>query len=149
MRWAEACAAERARKTSEGSSPEQLFRGKWEAPGFIAFDAKNNIQLIFYMRDAARQKWRRNIKEGCSREQEFAPPSELPEDTVSIFTDGSAIYEKERKAWVAAGFGLIAVTGGDGHEHKGDARRLHEHCGPIAVGDEGAEQKTNNVAKLG
>ena len=25
---------------------------------------------------------------------------------------------------------------------------MHEHCGPIAHGDEGAEQKTNNVAEI-
>ena len=67
MRWVDACAAERARKSTEGSSPKQLFRGKWEAPGFVAFDKKDRHPiLIFYMRDAARQKWRRNIKQGCS-----------------------------------------------------------------------------------
>ena len=108
---------------------------------------KWRVRLIFYMKEATRQRWKRNIQKGCSREQEHAPPAELPPDTISIFTDGSAVYDKTQKRWVAAGFGLAAVHGGDGQEHT-DGIVLHQHFGPIAVGDEGAQQLTNNVAEL-
>ena len=33
---------------------------------------------------------------------------------VSLFSDGSASYDKELKGWVSAGFGFVAVEGGDG-----------------------------------
>ena len=92
-------------------------------------------------------RWKRNIQHGCSREQEHAPPAQLPSDTISIFTDGSALYDKGAKAWVAAGFGLTAVTRGTGQEHVEGAFVFDEY-GPIGVGYEGAEQKTNNVAEL-
>ena len=149
MRWAEARAAERgAGSKADGSTPTQLFRGKWEGAGFLAVDdSSQKVKLLFYMREAQRNKWKRNIKEGCSREQEFAPPATLPKGTVSVFTDGSAVYDKNVKAWVAAGFGLTTVTDGDGHEHE-DGQQRHEHYGPIEIGDEGTEQKTNNVAEL-
>ena len=77
----------------------------------------------------------------------YAPPEQLPPDTVSIFTDGSALYDKTRRAWVEAGFGLTAITDGAGHEHAGGCS-IHEHCGPIHVGDEGVEGLTNNVAEV-
>ena len=47
---------------------------------------------------------------------EYAPPSVLPAETVTIFTDGGADYDKNVKVWVAAGFGLVAVEDGDGEE---------------------------------
>ena len=147
MRWAEAQAAKRRGEKQEGSCPAQLFLGQWEAPGLIALDARGQVRLLFYMRPETRARWKRNITHGCSREQEHAPPETLPADTISIFTDGSAIYDKTVKAWVAAGYGLTAVTRGTGHEHVGGVPR-HEEFGPIAIGDEGAEQKTNNVAEL-
>ena len=148
MRWAEARAAERsAGPSATGSSPTQLFRGKWEGTGFVAVDEQNKVKLLFYMREATRAKWKRNITQGCSREQEFAPPDTLPTGTVSIFTDGSAVYDKDQKAWVAAGFGLTVVRGGNGHEHSGGAEH-HQHYAPIKVGDEGTEKLTNNVAEV-
>ena len=79
--------------------------------------------------------------------RKYAPPRELPSDCVSVFTDGSAIYDKEVKAWVAAGYGLAAVSGGDGPEHKGGQVEFQQ-CGPVHIGDEGATQATNNVAEL-
>ena len=148
MRWAEARAAERsAGPDATGSSPTQLFRGRWEGPGFIAIDEQNKVKLLFYMREATRAKWKRNVTHGCSREQEFAPPAALPAGAVSIFTDGSALYDKNQKAWVAAGFGLTVVKGGHGHEHSGGIQQ-RQHYAPIAVGDEGTERLTNNVAEV-
>ena len=148
MRWAEARAAERsAGPGTTGSSPTQLFRGKWEGTGFVAVDEQDKVKLLFYMREATRAKWKRNITQGCSREQEFAPPDALPAGTVSIFTDGSAVYDKGQKAWVAAGFGLTVVRGGNGHEHSGGIER-HHHYAPIKIGDEGTEKLTNNVAEV-
>ena len=99
------------------------------------------------MRADTRKKWKRAVQQGCTKEQEYAPPAELPPDTTSIFTDGSAIYDKRACAWVAAGFGLAAVASGSGHEHR-DGVPIHEHCGPIRCGDEGVEKLSNNVAEL-
>ena len=36
---------------------------------------------------------------------------------------------------------------GAGHEHAGGCS-IHEHCGPIHIGDEGVEGLTNNVAEV-
>jgi len=149
MRWAEAQAADTGHKSKDGSCPTLAFRGKWEAPGFVALDAKRRVKLIFYMREETRKRWKRDVKtgKGCSREQEHAPPATIPSDTISIFTDGSAFYDKDAKAWTEAGFGLTAVTRGSGHEHK-DGIILFDHYGPIQHGDLGAKQKTNNVAEI-
>ena len=40
-----------------------------------------------------------------ARTGEYAPPSALPVETVTIFTDGGADYDPKAKAWVAAGDG--------------------------------------------
>ena len=40
----------------------------------------------------------------------------------SLFTDGSAMYDKDMKCWVSAGFGFVAVKGGDGM--MGEARYM-------------------------
>ena len=50
------------------------------------------------------------------------------------------------KCWVSAGFGFVAVKGGDGPEHDGGSS-IHEHQGPVDLGDFGGAvtQKTNNL----
>ena len=145
MLWDEAVSKSRAH--TNGSDPKQLFLGRWEAPGFITIDSVGRAKLVFYMRADTRKKWKRTAQNGCSREQEYAPPEQLPPDTTSIFTDGSAVYDKKAKAWTSAGFGLTAVASGSGHEHDGGIM-IHEHCGPIRRGDEGVERLTNNVAEV-
>ena len=59
----------------------------------------------------------------------------------------SKSYNKTLKAWTHAGFGLIAVTGGAGHEHA-DGLTLHTHYEPIRPPELGAEKKTNNVGEV-
>ena len=58
-------------------------------------------------------------------------------------------YDKDMKCWVSAGFGFVAVKGGDGPEHDGGSS-IHEHQGPVDLGDFGGAvtQKTNNVSEL-
>ena len=80
-----------------------------------------------------------------TRTGEYAPPSALPAETVTIFTDGGADYDPKAKAWVAAGFGLVAVEDGDGEE---GGRCAFEECGPIHAGQEGGENLTNNTAEM-
>ncbi len=141
-RWAAARAA--------GPKAELAFRGKWVAPGFIALRGANqSVQLLFYMRSATQARWAgaREDRTANTREQEFAPPRELPNDCVSVFTDGSAIYDKNLKAWIAAGYGLAAVSGGDGPEHSGGQVEFQQ-CGPVRFGDDGATQLTNNVSEI-
>ena len=72
------------------------------------------MQLLFYMREATRKRWQEGAP--MTRTGEYAPPSALPAETVTIFTDGGADYDPKAKAWVAAGFGLVAVEDGDGEE---------------------------------
>ena len=59
------------------------------------------------------------------------------------------MYDKDMKCWVSAGFGFVAVKGGDGPEHDGGSS-IHEHQGPVDLGDFGGAvtQKTNNVSEL-
>ena len=59
------------------------------------------------------------------------------------------MYDKDMKCWVSAGFGFVAVNGGDGPEHDGGSS-IHEHQGPVDLGDFGGAvtQKTNNVSEL-
>ena len=73
----------------------------------------------------------------------------IPEDCLSLFTDGSAMYDKDMKCWVSAGFGFVAVKGGDGPEHDGGSS-IHEHQGPVDLGDFGGavRNRTNNVSEL-
>ena len=151
MRWAEARAAERA-----GVKDAELrFKGKWVAPGFIQIrGAKQTVHLLFFMKEGTQKKHSgpRQDNTKCTREQEYAPPAELPEGTTSLFTDGSAMYDKGAKAWVSAGFGFAAVSDGTGPEH--DDGVLRWECqGPVDHGDfNGAIRHpislTNNVAEL-
>ena len=80
----------------------------------------------------------------CTREQEYAPPAGLSEGTLSLFSDGSASYDKELKGWVSAGFGFVAVEGGDGPEHTG-GRSIHEHQGPVDRGDFGGAVQNRRI----
>lgn len=68
-------------------------------------------------------------------------------DAISIFTDGSALYDKNVKDWVEAGFGWAAIEGGDGPEQKG-GKVIYEHCGPIKLGELGTKLLSNNVAEV-
>ena len=111
--------------------------------------AKRRPQLLLYMRDAVRAHWYAKEAENGSRSrtQQYAPPETLPGDAVSVFTDGSAVYDKTAKAWVEAGSGFVAVTGGQTSEHIGGVD-LHHFCRPVVLGDDGAQQYTNNVAEM-
>ena len=59
------------------------------------------------------------------------------------------MYDKDMKCWVSAGFGFVAVKGGDGPEHDGGSS-IHEHQGPVDLGDFGGavRNRTNNVSEL-
>ena len=134
VRWLEA----------RGTGTERAFRAKWVATGFAALrGAGDTVQLLFYMRAATRKRWQEGAP--MTRIGEYAPPSVLPAETVTIFTDGGANYDPKVKAWVAAGFGLVAVEDGDGEE---GGRCAFEECGPIHVGQEGGENLTNNTAEM-
>ena len=78
-----------------------------------------------------------------------APDRAATQEETVILSDGSASYDKELKGWVSAGFGFVAVEGGDGPEHTGGGS-IHEHQGPVDLGDFGGavQQLTNNVSEL-
>ena len=82
------------------------------------------------------------------RAQQHAPPKQMPPDTVSIFTDGSAVPRKLGQPPAPAGYGFVAVAGGTNHR-KGEGRVLTERSGQITVGHtRNVRTTTNNVAEL-
>ena len=90
MRWATAQAAERAGV----KDAELAFKKEWVAPGFAQIrGARQSVHLLFFMKEATRARvGARQDSTKCTREQEYAPPADLPEDCLSLFTDGSAMY---------------------------------------------------------
>ena len=102
------------------------FRKRWQAPGIAAIRDDGNVKVVMFMSEAARLSW----LSGARRAQQNAPPDPLPHDTVSIYTDGSAIPRKLGHPPPPAGYGLKAITGGTGPEHDG-GRELYEECGQI------------------
>ena len=92
---------------------------------YVSYVFMSEKQVLF-MSEANRLNW----LSGTRRAQQNAPPNPLPHDTVSIYTDGSAIPRKLGQPPPPAGYGLKAVTGGAGPEHVG-GRELYEECGQI------------------
>ena len=70
--------------------------GTWEAPGLAAvIKSENNVRVTLFMRDAARERWRQRAADGLSfKYQQHAPPSRLPPDTVSYYTNGDGDARK-------------------------------------------------------
>ena len=71
----------------------------------------------------------------------------LPDGTVSIFTDGSAEPRKPGHMFPPAGFGFATVTGGNGHEHTG-GREIACKCGPVDPSTPNVKTATNNSSEL-
>ena len=123
----------------------------WQSPGLIAVAAGDTaIKLILFMSAEARGRWEKqgdSLRSRHYRNQAFAPPRYLPRDTVSVFTDGSAVPRKLGQLFPPAGYGVVAVTGGRGHEHHGGSL-VHEHCAPLGPSVPNLETSTNNSAEL-
>ena len=123
------------------------FRKRWEAPGLVAVvrDALE-IKVVMFMRRETREAW----LSGHRRTQQYAPPQTLPASTISVFTDGSAIPRKKGQPPPPAGFGFVAVEGGQGREHRG-GRALFKRAGQIVARSRRYPQvktTTNNLAEL-
>ena len=101
---------------------ELAFKKEWVAPGFAQIrGARQSVHLLFFMKEATRARvGARQDSTKCTREQEYAPPADLPEDCLSLFTDGSAMYDKDMKCWVSAGFGFVAVKGGETDQERAE-----------------------------
>ena len=78
VRWQEA----------RGTAAERAFRAKWIATGLAALrGAGDTVQLLFYMREATRKRWQEGAPMVRTGEYIDAPPSAVPAETVTIFTD--------------------------------------------------------------
>ena len=69
------------------------FRKRWEAPGIATVNG-SHVQVVLFMAATARMRWRQAHPQRMWRTQQLAPPGAVPADTVSIFTDGSAVPRK-------------------------------------------------------
>ena len=97
------------------------FRRTWEAPGFVTIPPEGAPTLIFFMKEVTRRRWagkKLDVHAKRFRTQQHAPPLDLPEGTVSIYTDGSAEPRQIGKPPSPAGYGAAAVIGGEGHENR-------------------------------
>ena len=112
-----------AQRHKDGGKAMLCFRKQWEAPGLVAIPLEGGApKLLLFLHDTTRARYKRkgdSLRSRHFRNQAYAPPMNLPDGTVSIFTDGSAEPRKPGHMFPPAGFGFAAVTGGNGHEHKG------------------------------
>ena len=117
QRWREAWASRHV----DGGTRVDNFRRRWEAPGLAAvIKSENNVRVTLFMRDAAPERWRQRAADGLSfKYQQHAPPSRLPPDTVSYYTNGDGDARKKGEPPPPAGYGVMALTGGVGHDHAG------------------------------
>lgn len=105
------------------------------------------------MRKEVRERWRRGQSgAGRYRNQQHAPPLQVPPQTISIFSDGSAVPRKIGHPMPPAGYGVVAVQGAslETAEHSRGAA-VFEMCGsviPGGVANATVRTTTNNVAEL-
>ena len=134
----------------DGGAAAQKFRKQWEAPGLATIDESNTMRVIVFMREETRNRWCKGVDSLRSRHyrnQAFAPPVQLPDGTVSIYTDGSAVPRKIGQPLEPAGYGFVVATGGSGHEHKG-GHEVYRRCGQITARTKNVTTTTNNLAEL-
>lgn len=147
-RWASA----RATRHHDSGRAVARFRKLWQGPGLARIShTDHSLTLLLFMSEQKRNKWKAKtdgLRSRHYRNQRFAPPQQLPEGTVSIFTDGSAEPRKLGQLFPPAGYGVTAVRGGDGHEHKGQYQTLLKMCGRVGPQTPNVETATNNSAEL-
>ena len=97
---------------------ELAFKKEWVAPGFAQIrGARQSVHLLFFMKEATRARMgARQDSTKCTREQEYAPPADLPEDCLSLFTDGSAMYDK---GYEVLGLGWLRFCSRQGRRRTG------------------------------
>ena len=72
----------------------------------------------------------------------------MPADTVSIYTGGSALTRKKDEPPPPAGYGFVAVTGGQGRDHV-QGTEVAQASGHIVAGQTpGVHTTTENLAAL-
>jgi ribonuclease HI len=123
------------------------FRKRWEAPG-IATIHGSRVQVVLFMAATARTRWRQAHPQRMWRTQQLAPPAAVPADTVSIFTDGSAVPRKLGQPKPIAGYGVVCVHGDDPDDRGGTGHAIFEMCGPIVPDRLVHKNTTNNLAEL-
>ena len=146
-RWQDA----RASRRIDSGKAVISFRRQWESPGLVTIPTDGQMpQLLLFLSARARDTHKRkkdSLRSRHFRNQRYAPPQRLPRDTISIFTDGSAIPRKLGELFPAAGWGAVAVRGGRGHEHI-DGHGFFEMCGPVNQATPNVTTGTNNSAEL-
>ena len=116
MRWADA----RARRFHDEGRGAWRFRRRWEAPGLVKISAdEKDATLIMFMRRETRDRWKHrsvDMQARRYRAQQHSPPERLPDNTISIYTDGSGDPREIGKPPPPAGYGFVAVRGGRDHK---------------------------------
>ena len=145
-RWTSAVAAERDRPGATDT-----FRRRWVAPGLVEMRDASTPHVVMFERKAVRRRRSAPAGGASRREQEYAPPSQLPPETVVLYTDGSCVKPDGEPA--TAGWGVSVLVGPvDGLLDAG-AREAAALCGPLHTDahtgtEDGVEKLTNNTAEL-
>ena len=145
--WSEA----HAKRRHDAGTAVASFRRQWESPGIVYIPTTGEPpKMLHFLKDATRDKYKRkqdSLRSRHFRNQRYAPPQNLPVGTVSVFTDGSAKPRKLGEHYPPAGWGVVAVQGGQGHEHKNGTAIL-KMCGPVNARTPNVRNGTNNSAEL-
>ena len=109
MRWRTAV----AKRRHDAGQAIAAFRRRWEAPGLVVIRNDSHAQLVLFMNEAARSRWRRRAANARAfRNQQHAPPEPPPDDMIEIYIAGSADVRKKNQPPPPGGYGAIAVRGG-------------------------------------
>ena len=127
----------------KASRPVDAWHAAWVVSGLAKPDGKHEQLILPPRQPAANQQ--QAVPPAPKAGQ---PPTQLPSNTLAIYTDGSGPGRHE----VAAGWGFTVVTGGDG-EADTAATEVHSRCGHVVTDTQdarylGAERATNNTAEL-
>ena len=136
MRWRTAV----AKRRHDAGQAIAAFRRRWEAPGLVVIRNDSHAQLVLFMNEAARSRWRRRAANARAfRNQQHAPPEPPPDDMIEIYIAGSADVRKKNQPPPPGGYGAIAVRGG---------QRVFEMAGIISTRTPNVKTITENLALL-
>ena len=92
----------------------------------------------------ARQLNERRMVRSSFKYQQHAPPSRLPPDTVSYYTNGDGDARKKGEPPPPAGYGVMALTGGVGRDHAG-GHHILSLGGQIVAGGSTPRVRTTTI----
>ena len=136
MRWRAAV----AKRRHDAGQAIAAFRRTWEAPGLAVIRDDSHAQLVLFMKEAARSRWRRRAANAKDfRNQQHAPPDPPPDNMIEIYIAGSADARKKNEPPPPGGYGAVAVRGG---------QPIFEMAGTISTRTPNVKTITENLALL-